>query len=221
MKSISGGAQGTMQTIKDQNERMIELVNSLLDVSRLDLGKLINNPEATNIAQLAQSVEKELSTSIAKKHIAFDKKIASNLATVYADPKLLRIILQNLLSNAVKYTPEEGAVMLTLRQATSEEVTAEHVTSPGPHFYLSVTDNGFGIPAAQQNKIFQKMFRADNVLKMDMEGTGLGLYIVREVTLMLGGNIRFTSVEGKGTTLYVILPFTTKASSLPSDPVIK
>ena len=77
---------------------------------------------------------------------------------------------------------------------------------------MSVKDTGYGIPQAQQDKIFQKLFRADNVRKMDVEGTGLGLYIVKEVAKKLGGDIWFESQESLGTTFYVVIPFTTKPS---------
>ena len=203
-----------IQEIYGGNQRMIELVNSLLDVSRLDLGKLVNKPEPTDMTALATSLEKELATSIKGKSMTFTKQITASLPAVSADPKLLRMIVQNLLSNAVKYTPAKGTVTLIMRAASANEIKEQRIKSAGPHLFISVADTGYGIPAAQQGKIFQKMFRADNVQKLDVEGTGLGLYIVREVAVKLGGDVWFTSAEGKGTTFYVILPFTTKASRL-------
>lgn len=211
-----------VQEIYNGNQRMIELVNSLLDVSRLDLGKLVNVPIPTDMAETAASLEKELMTSIKSKSITFNKHIQHKLAPVVADPKLLRMILQNLLSNAIKYTPAKGTVTLTMRPATKAEIQAERLKTQEPCLFISVADTGYGIPKEQQHHIFEKMFRADNVRKMDVEGTGLGLYIVREVALKLGGGIRFESKESIGTTFYVILPFTTKASQLPnSDTVVK
>jgi signal transduction histidine kinase len=211
-----------VQEIYDGNQRMIELVNSLLDVSRLDLGKLINTPAPTDMTELAASLEKELATSIKGKNMKFEKHIQHKLAPVSADPKLLRMILQNLLSNAVKYTPAKGTVTLTMRPATKAEIQAEKLHTAEPCLFISVTDTGYGIPKEQQHRIFEKMFRADNVRKMDVEGTGLGLYIVREVAQKLGGNIRFESKESIGTTFYVILPFITKSSQLPdSSTVVK
>lgn len=210
---LNKGQSAQLQEIYDGNQRMIELVNSLLDVSRLDLGKLINKPEPTDMATLATGLEKELATSISGKNLSFNKNIAKALPPISADPKLLRMIVQNLLSNAVKYTPAKGRVSLVMRTATNSEVSGQRMPKE-PYMFISVADTGYGIPADQQSKIFQKLFRADNVQKLDVEGTGLGLYIVREVTIRLGGTVWFNSVEGKGTTFYVLLPLTTKASEL-------
>lgn len=211
-----------VQEIYDGNQRMIELVNSLLDVSRLEVGKLINAPAPTDMAELAASLEKEMTTSLTAKQMTLEKHISYKLAPVSADPKLLRMIVQNLLSNAIKYTPEKGKVTLTIRPATQAEIIAEKAKTGQPYVFLSVADTGYGIPKEQQRNIFQKMFRADNVRKMDVEGTGLGLYIVREVIYKLGGTIRFESKESLGTTFYVLIPFSTKATQLPShDDVVK
>lgn len=222
MGKLTKDQNAQVQEIYDGNQRMIELVNSLLDVSRLDLGKLINAPVPTDMTELATSLEKELATSIKGKNMKFEKHIQHKLAPVSADPKLLRMILQNLLSNAVKYTPAKGTVTLEMRPATKAEIASEHLRTTEPCLFISVTDTGYGIPKEQQHRIFEKMFRADNVRKMDVEGTGLGLYIVREVAQKLGGSIRFESKESIGTTFYVILPFTTKPSQLPdSGSVVK
>jgi len=195
------------------NQRMIELVNSLLDVSRLEVGKLSNQPVPTDMKQVAESLEKELVTSIQSKELFFVKQIQANLPAVLADPKLLRMIVQNLLSNAVKYTPAHGSVHLTMRRATERELASVRLPLHHDYFFMSVSDTGYGIPKAQQPKIFSKMFRADNVQALDVEGTGLGLYIVKEVVEQLGGKVWFTSIESAGSTFYVILPFKTQASA--------
>jgi PAS domain S-box-containing protein len=182
------------------NQRMVELVNSLLDVSRLDLGKLVNQPTPTAMDELAESVHKELLTSINQKSLSVTMDIADKLQPVIADPKLLRMIVQNLLSNAVKYTPEKGTVTFSLKPDDSRGQ---------PQLLMTIADSGYGIPKAQQSKIFSKLFRADNVRALDVEGTGLGLYIVKQVVEKLGGSIRFESEEGKGTTFFVMIPFDT------------
>lgn len=210
---INKDATGYIREIYEGNQRMVELVNSLLDVSRLDLGKLTNNPQPTSIEELVMSLERELQTMITSKQIAMTNKIESKLAFVAADPKLLRMIVQNLLSNAVKYTPDKGTVTVTLRDATLADIAKSGLRSHAPSIFLSVSDNGYGIPEAQQPKIFSKLFRADNVRVLDVEGTGLGLYIVKEVLQKLGGKVWFESKESVGTTFYVILPYKTKHTS--------
>lgn len=204
------------QEIQDGNRRMVELVNALLDVSRLDLGKLTNQPpQPVNIAELVGSLEKELHSSIAEKHLHLGKRLTAGLPPVVADPKLLRMIIQNLLSNAVKYTPAKGEVSIVLRRAAPEEVAAAHLRSDQPHWLFSVKDSGYGIPKEQQGRIFGKLFRADNVQRMNVEGTGLGLYIVKEVAEKLGGRVWFDSVESAGSTFYVVLPFRAKRIAPP------
>lgn len=198
--------------IYEGNKRMVELVDSLLNVSRLEVGKLKNEPKETSLIELENSLSKELRTSVLAKKMIMKNNIEKHLPNVFADPKLLRMILQNLLSNAVKYTAEKGTVVLTMRLAKSEELSKAKLRHNQQYVYISVADNGYGIPLEQQGKIFEKLFRADNVRKLDVEGTGLGLYIIKEVALKLGGAIWFDSDEGKGTTFHVIIPVKTRPS---------
>ena len=112
-----------------------------------------------------------------------------------ADPKLLRMVVQNLLSNSVKYTPNRGKIELSISLFNEKNVL------------LKIIDTGYGIPKNQHNKIFEKLFRADNVRNKDTDGTGLGLYIVKSIVENSGGKIWFESPkENKGTTFYVTLP---------------
>lgn len=176
------------------NQRMVELVNALLNVSRLELGTFLVEPAPTDVAALAQSVIDEQKPEIARKQQQFTASLASGLPQYQMDQKLLRMVVQNLLSNAVKYTPEHGTVSLDLSRASDGALR------------LRVADTGYGIPKEQQKKIFSKLFRADNVRAMDTEGTGLGLYIVKSIIDHAGGSIRFESEEGKGTTFFVEFP---------------
>ncbi|HEX6258533.1 MAG TPA: CHASE3 domain-containing protein [Candidatus Saccharimonadales bacterium] len=179
------------------NGRMVDLVNSLLNVSRLDLGKLVSSPEELKVSTVVKSVLKELEGEIKDKNIHYRQEIDTEHDRLYADPKLLRMILQNLLSNAVKYTPANGSITLRLTKDTAKRQSV----------VLSIADTGYGIPHAQQKNIFSKLFRADNVQKLGIEGTGLGLYIVKSAAEQMGGGAQFESAEGKGTTFYVNLPF--------------
>ena len=198
-----------LKEIFEGNQRMVELVNSLLDVSRLDLGKLANEPSPNDISSLVEGLEKEMTVTIHDKQLKVINELQDNLDSVVADPKLMRMIVQNLVSNAVKYTPAKGSVTITARNATTAEVTGAQLPEGKPYMFFSVKDTGYGIPEAQQGKIFNKLFRADNVRALDVEGTGLGLYIVKEVTEKLGGRVWFESKESAGTTFYVVMPFVT------------
>lgn len=199
-----------LREIYEGNQRMIELVNSLLDVSRLELGRMANNPEPTSMTDLVTAIEKELVTGIKTKQLVFEKQLAADLTPVLGDPKLLRMVVQNLLSNAVKYTADKGSVLAIVRPANSRDVHAAKLPVEGSYVLFSVKDNGYGIPPEQQKHIFEKLFRADNVRKLDVEGTGLGLYIVKQVVETMGGRVWFESHEGVGTTFSVVLPIKTR-----------
>lgn len=175
------------------NKRMIGLVNTLLNVSRIELGTFAILPQKIKIQGVLQEMVREI------KHLATDKKIKlvenyeKNLPEIIIDPKLIQIISENLLSNAVKYTPHGGQVSLM-------------VMKKGPSLLISVKDTGYGIPKKQQSQVFKKLFRADNIRTKDTEGTGLGLYIVKAIIVELNGKIWFDSVENEGSTFFVEIP---------------
>jgi two-component system phosphate regulon sensor histidine kinase PhoR len=175
------------------NQRMVDLINSLLNVSRLELGTLAVDPEDTDVIALAQSVLNELAPEIKHRDINLETTLDPTTPHMLADPKLLRMVFQNLASNAVKYTPIGGSVSV-------------QVVPDGDDITITVADTGLGIPKTEQSRIFSKLFRATNARESDTDGTGLGLYIVKSVIEHAGGTIEFTSEEGKGTTFYVRLP---------------
>src|SRR3989338_642550 len=182
-----------LKNLYDANRRMVELVNSLLNVSRIDLGAFAVEPSPTDFSAGADEVLTELKPQIDLKKLRLDKEYDKQVPSINADPKLLRIIFQNLLSNAVKYTAPNGVIGLALKKE-------------GDNILIRVTDTGYGIPAADQGKIFTKLFRADNVRDKEAEGTGLGLYIVKAVVEAGGGRIWFDSLEGRGTSFFITLP---------------
>jgi PAS domain S-box-containing protein len=175
------------------NQRMVELVNSLLNVSRLELGTFAVDPEPTDVIKIAEDVLKELQPGIIQKQIKTNFEHQDGVPIIQADPKLFRIVFQNLLSNAVKYTPEKGKVSLKISKNLK-------------NLLVEVSDTGYGIPKNEQDKIFQKLFRAENVREKDTEGTGLGLYIIKSIIDHAGGSIKFKSAEDKGTTFYLEIP---------------
>ncbi len=175
-------------------QRMVRLVNDLLNVSRLELGTFSVNPETVDVVAAAFDAIDEQ-----KQHIKLKKiKVTTDFPDerpleMEADPKLLHMIFQNLLSNSIKYTGEKGHINLA-------------VFKNGKEILIEVSDNGIGIPKNEQSKIFTKLFRADNVKEQDMEGTGLGLYIIKSIVEKSGGSIRFESTEGEGTKFIVDFP---------------
>ncbi len=179
--------------IKNANDRMINLITALLNVSRVDLGVFVVEPEQINLQNVAESALKDLELRINEKKLLINKNFEKDLPPVNADLNIIRMVFQNLFSNAVKYTPPEGSITLTIKKN-------------GFNILISVTDTGYGIPKDAQPKIFTKMFRADNARVKDPDGTGLGLYIIKETIEKTGGKIWFESKENKGSTFYVTIP---------------
>lgn len=182
-----------LKEIYKSNKRMIYLVNSLLNVSRIELGTFIVDTEPANFAEGVEVILNELKTQIREKKLTIEQIYEKNMPPIQADPKLLVIIFQNLITNAIKYTPEGG------------KITIEIKTRDG-NILLRVSDNGGGIPEHQQQKIFTKLFRADNANDYDPDGSGLGLYITKSIVEQTGGKIWFDSAEKKGTDFYVSFP---------------
>jgi len=188
------------------NQRMVELVNALLNVSRIELGTFVIEPEPTNIVEIADSVIAELKPSIAKQGIVFERSVSPDIPIIPADPKLVRIVFQNLLSNAVKYTLKGGTVSLAISPVREQASRKDTDAALQGNILIRVSDTGVGIPLEAQNRIFSKLFRADNARELDSGGTGLGLYIVKAVLDHSGGRVWFESSPGKGTTFYATLP---------------
>ena len=193
-----------LEEIYHSNKRMISLVNTLLNVSRIETGTFTIEPKPINIITLAQSVLDEQKHKIEEKQIKIIRKLDKTIPIFSADSNLLRMVLQNLLANAVKYTGDGGTVMI--------EITLSNVEN----ILIKISDTGYGIPYNQQDKIFTKFFRADNVTEKDTDGTGLGLYIVKSIIEKDGGKIWFDSPsvdkaiesdsKNPGTTFYVEFP---------------
>lgn len=182
-----------LSEIKSANDRMIDLINSLLNVSRVDLDVFIVEPEPVNLQKIAESVMSELEMKIKEKKLQVEMTFEKDLPMINVDLKIVRMIFQNLLTNALKYTPSEGSITLNVKK-------------DGSNILISVTDTGYGIPENVQSKIFQKLFRADNIRQKDPTGTGLGLYIIKSTLEKTGGKIWLKSKENYGSTFYVTIP---------------
>jgi two-component system phosphate regulon sensor histidine kinase PhoR len=184
-----------LKEIYSGNQRMVELVNALLNVSRLELGTFVIQPKLTDIVEIAKDALKELAPEIKKKKIKLTTKYSKQLPKINLDNKLMFMVFQNLLSNAVKYTSNKGKVSLNIiKKAKNIEIT--------------ISDTGMGIPQEQQKYIFTKLFRADNAKETEAVGTGLGLYIIKSILDRSGCKVSFQSEENKGTTFRVVIPLT-------------
>ncbi len=194
---LNGKQKKYLDKLYGSNQRMVGLVNALLDVSSLELGTFVIEPEQIDIIQLVQSIIDEQKLQIDAKKLRFSFLHEERTLMMKADPKHLRMVVQNILSNSVKYTPEGGKIELAVSLADKKNIL------------LKISDTGYGIPKNQQNKIFTKLFRADNVRDKDTDGTGLGLYIVKSIVENSGGKVWFKSLgagKNPGVTFYVIFP---------------
>jgi PAS domain S-box-containing protein len=184
-----------IKEIYNGGKRMTELVTSLLNVSRIDLGTFAVEPELVDIREITDSVIGEMKPQVVTKKLQIEKEYGKSIPKIMLDPKLIRIVLQNLISNSVKYTPENGKVFVSI---DCDSLNLEVI----------VKDTGYGIPKSQQEKIFTKLFRADNVISKETDGTGLGLYIVKSIVEQANGKIWFESEENKGTSFFIEIPLT-------------
>ena len=172
--------------------RLSDLTEDLLDVTRLQAGRLALQREPTDLVALAQRVIKRLQITSERHHLSLHTTLPDMV--VDADPQRLEQVFINLLGNAIKYSPQGGPIEVTLQQG---EINGA---------ILSVRDHGIGIPAQQQARIFSRFMRADNARRYGVSGTGLGLYLSRELAELHGGRIWFESVEEQGSTFYLALP---------------
>ncbi|MFH1207823.1 MAG: HAMP domain-containing sensor histidine kinase [Patescibacteria group bacterium] len=179
--------------IYSSTQSMIALVNSLLNISRLELGTLNVEPELTDIRGIISGVLTDFSSMVKKKHLKVAIRIPSTLSKFVVDGKLIKIVIQNLIKNAVKYTPDSGSIFLSVIRDKKKII-------------LLIRDSGIGIPRNQQSRIFSKFFRADNAKEVDTDGSGLGLYIVKAIVQKVGGKVWYVSSQNHGSSFFVALP---------------
>ncbi len=182
-----------LNLVKESNERMIRLVNDLLDVSRVEMGRMTFFPKQTNIYVLVEKIINASAPFAKANNVSLSMEAPETLPNVLTDPEKISITIQNLVDNAIKYTQEKSEVKVSL-EADSKFVK------------ISVKDKGVGIPQSQQKHIFKKFFRSDNIMKNQTIGTGLGLFIARSIVEGNKGKIWFESKEGEGTTFFFTLP---------------
>jgi len=175
------------------NQRMIDLVSALLNVSRLELGTFSIEPEQLNVMRVLDDLLSDLKIQIDEKKLKVKIKKKGDIPKIKLDRKLIRMVFQNLLTNSIKYTHKSGSINIQVEKKTKE-------------LLLTFTDDGVGIPLEHQDDIFTKLYRADNVKERDTEGTGLGLYIVKTILDKTGGEITVKSKENKGTTFCIKIP---------------
>lgn len=182
-----------MGTIKNNVDRLVTLVNELLDISRIESGRLELEPEPTRVIKVVDSVLTAMKARAESEDLTLKKDLPAALPIVNADPDRLEQILTNLVGNAVQYTPPGGEITVSA-QAKRDEVS------------ISVADTGIGISPEAQDKIFDRFFRADDSRVQNTSGTGLGLSIVQSLVELHGGEIWVESEVDEGTIFTFTLP---------------
>jgi len=194
MGEISEEQRGFLKKTYQSNERMIRLINDLLNVTRIEEGRFLYKTKKCDIIELAENVLAPLKEVARRKGIKvitdWPKK---KIPKVEVDTEKISLVIQNLVDNAINYTKKGGEIKITIDYHKEEII-------------FSVKDNGIGISDSQKKRIFSKFFRGDNAVRAETEGTGLGLYIAKNIIEAHKGKIWFESEENKGTTFFFSLP---------------
>ncbi|MFF3917342.1 HAMP domain-containing protein [Streptomyces sp. NPDC001852] len=222
-KLLADNAEGNLspkqvefaETIHGAGSDLLQLINDILDLSKVEAGKMDVSPTRIALVQLVDYVEATFRPLTAEKGLDLSVRVSPELpATLHTDEQRLLQVLRNLLSNAVKFT-DSGSVELVIRPAGADVpvgireqlLEAGSLTDPdAPLIAFSVTDTGIGIAASKMRVIFEAFKQADGTTSRKYGGTGLGLSISREIAQLLGGEIHAQSEPGRGSTFTLYLP---------------
>jgi signal transduction histidine kinase len=198
------GQLDKLDKIKENSQRLLDLVNNLLDITRIEEGKLQIVPEDLDVTAAVDRAIDVVEPMADQKHISVFTDMPGVIPHVYADPRRVDQILVNLLSNAVKYTPDTGSVIVTAQAKRDADM-----------IQVSIADNGLGIPADLLDLVFDRFVRAERSGRSEIRGTGLGLSIAKGLVEAHGGKIWVDSVERYGTVVSFTLP---QAGAGPGEP---
>ncbi|WP_082137270.1 cell wall metabolism sensor histidine kinase WalK [Lactiplantibacillus herbarum] len=192
-------APGFLKVTQEETDRMIRMINELLSLSRMDSGTTRVDMELVNINELFNYVLNRFDMILKKddnpaKYYTIKREFTKRDLWVEIDTDKFTQVLDNIMNNAIKYSPDGGVVTCRLLETHNQVI-------------ISISDQGLGIPRADLGHVFDRFFRVDKARSRAQGGTGLGLAISKEVVQMLGGRIWVDSVEGKGSTFYISLPY--------------
>ncbi|MDQ6958046.1 MAG: response regulator, partial [Mariprofundaceae bacterium] len=207
--------------IFNSGQHLLSLINDILDLSKIEAGKMELDLEETNVPDLLNNSLSIIKEKAMAHHIKLSQDIGDGVENCWMDARKAKQIVFNLLSNAVKFTPDGGSVRVRARKVKGGEKGDGSLSFPAkpetgksetvPFFLeISVTDTGIGISEADQKKLFNAFVQADSSLSRKFEGTGLGLVMVKRLTELHGGTVGMQSEEGKGSTFTAWLPYRTE-----------
>lgn len=192
---LSNGQREYLAIAQNSTQRLLHITSSLLDVTRIEAGRVDLVLQPTDLSALVQRVAAEYEPHVTARAQCLTLYHTPELPPALCDPTRTSQIVGNLLSNAIKYSPRNGCIHIAVAPAPEEGF-----------LQLSVTDNGVGIAPEDQDKLFRRFFRAASATQTGASGAGLGLYITRSLVELHGGRIWLESESGKGSTFYVTLP---------------
>jgi CheY-like chemotaxis protein/CHASE3 domain sensor protein len=202
--NLTGDQVKFAESIYSAGNDLLNLINDILDISKVEAGKLDVRPESTNVQRLADSLRVMFQPLAANKDLGLHVRVDDQApAAIFTDRQRVEQIVKNLLSNALKFT-EQGQVSLTITREGERNIA------------FIVSDSGIGIAPDQQQIIFEAFRQADGTTSRRYGGTGLGLSISRDLAALLGGSISVSSTLGQGSTFTLVLPEHYEAGSLPA-----
>jgi signal transduction histidine kinase/CheY-like chemotaxis protein/methyl-accepting chemotaxis protein len=215
--NLTDKQQEYAHTIHSAGSDLLTLINDILDLSKVEAGKMEVQLEEVSLTELTQTIEPKFRYLAEQKALNFQIELAADLPqSLYTDPQKLKQVINNLLANAFKFTAQ-GEIKLILRRPTGDDNLALLELEPSKTVAISVIDTGIGIPKDKQQLIFEAFQQADGTTSRRYGGTGLGLSISRQLARLLGGELRLQSEESKGSTFTLYLPETrpeTQSSAL-------
>ena len=194
--------QEIVQTMHANGMRLLKLINDLLELIRLEAGKLEAKSELLPVAEFVNGLTSAVRQMAKEKNITLETQTAAELGTLLGDRDKLEKVVLNLLFNALKFTPTGGRVWFRAEKS-------------GEKFLITVGDNGVGIEEKSLPFVFDRFWQADGSSKRKFQGVGIGLALVKELTEMMGGTVAVQSQPGKGATFTVTLPYKPAAASAP------
>lgn len=187
-------AQEEIQQLLKSNQRMIALVNNLLDVSSIEENRKKNDPKEVYLPEAIKKVAQELTPEAESRGITFSFTYrAKDILPIFIDPEQVYSVIENLLSNAVKYNVVKGNITIHLEENSDDLI-------------LEIKDTGIGIPEEEKRHVFTKFFRAPNAIRTDTDGSGLGLYVVHTYVTAWGGTITFSDNHPTGSVFTIKIP---------------
>ncbi len=206
---INDNQREFLQTIQNNAERMISMINDVLDITKIETGSIDLELGSIHMAEAISGVVSELDTLIRKREHTLSMQINPSLPQVRADVARLHQILLNLVSNAIKYTPQGGHIWIEAHEVKGDNLPDDVrrvLRKDRRYVQMNIRDTGVGIAENELDRIFERFYRTENELKIEAGGTGLGLSLVKPLVELLGGRIWVESVLNEGSTFRFVLP---------------